>query len=260
MGTHQAVVAARAFQEHGTVADEEGVLLLQQRQRSLQKRVVVGVLDVDAHHLGEQRRLRTVQVVATSAIRDESDRLDEIQKVLDDVLRNLGEGTLGAQQALDDPEGIPVIGLAEPAAGDDEGAVDGQEGRETCGAVPNTHVAPGQVRPDVDYLGHELGDGGAVDVVQKVWLRRQFIGGHGLELAAGFSKVLGEEVVQRRVVPDRFFELVEGLENLVKGPRRRSAPVSPRTPSRRGGCAYRSTNVLESSNGLASSMPRRRSP
>jgi exopolyphosphatase/pppGpp-phosphohydrolase len=95
--THQTVVSARSLQRYGSIVDPELILFLQQRKRTLKKSVVLCVFNVYAHHLREKRRLRSVEIVATSAIRDKTNGLNQIQKILDDILRNLCERAFGPQ-------------------------------------------------------------------------------------------------------------------------------------------------------------------
>ncbi|KAH6604374.1 hypothetical protein Trco_007820 [Trichoderma cornu-damae] len=195
----------------GAVPDPEVVLPDQQRQRPRQDGRVVGVLDVDAHHARQQRRLRPVQVVQPRAVGDEAEALDEVQQVLDRVARDAHKGAPRAQKALDDPVRVPVVRLAEAPAGDDERAADRDEAAGARRAVGRgARVAARQVGPHVDDGRDELPDDGVVELGEEDGVRREAGSGHLLELAAGVCKVRRQKVLQRGVVPEGLGEPVEG--------------------------------------------------
>ena len=134
-----------------------------------------------------------------------------------DSLRDLRKAPPTPQQALEDPEAVPVVGLAEAAARDDEGALDGDEAVDAAVALPGADVAARQVRPDVDDLLGELADDAVVDGVQEGGVRLEVLGRHRLELGPGLPEVRRQELVQLRVVAQRLAERLEGGEHLVEG-------------------------------------------
>lgn len=142
----QSVCIAVHFNFDSTIVHEELVLFLESRESLLDDAGVVGVLYVDADHLCEKlrrscqrnsykvcvlletyRRLAAVQIVLPRAIGHESNLVDDVQEVLNDVQSDFRERALGTQKALDDPERIPVVRFPESTTGYDECAVDGDE-------------------------------------------------------------------------------------------------------------------------------------
>ena len=84
-----------------------------------EERGVARVAVVRRDHLREHRRLRAVHVVAAAAVGDEAKPLDVVEQVLDHAARRREHPR--DEQALDDPVRVPVVRLAEAAAGDDDG-------------------------------------------------------------------------------------------------------------------------------------------
>jgi len=184
-----------------TVRHEELMLLHKQRQSTLKNISVVGVLDISLDHLRQQRRLRSVEVVDTSAIGDEAVLLNEIKKVLDGVLCNVDEGATSSKKTLDDPVRIPVIGLTETTTSDDEGSVDGDETVGAIAAVPGVLVvATSQVRPDIDDLLCEFLDGSVVDLVEELGVCFKLIFRDFLKLTTSIGKVVTEKLRESRIV------------------------------------------------------------
>ena len=76
---------------NGPVLDPEVVLLNQQRHCALQNARVIGVLDIVANHLREERWLRSVEVVDSTSIGNETNLFDNVQEVLDHILGDFDE-------------------------------------------------------------------------------------------------------------------------------------------------------------------------
>lgn len=184
-----------------TVRHEELMLLHKQRQSTLKNISIVGVLNISLYHLRQQRRLRSVEVVDTSAIGDEAILLNEIKEVLDRVLCNVDERAASSKKTLDDPVRIPVIRLTETTTSNDEGSVDGDE---TVGAIAAVLgvlvVATGQVRPNIDDLLCEFLDGSIVDLVEELGICFKLIFRDFLELTTSIGKVVTEELRESRIV------------------------------------------------------------
>lgn len=184
-----------------TVGHEELVLLHKQRQSTLKNTSVVGVLDISLDHLRQQRRLRSVEVVDTSAIGDEAVLLDKIKEVLDGVLCNVDERAASSEKTLDDPVRVPVIRLAETTTSNDKGSVDRDE---TVGAIAAVLgvlvVATSQIRPNIDDLLCEFLDGSVVDLVEKLGICLELIFGDFLELTTSIVKVFTEKLRESRIV------------------------------------------------------------
>ena len=98
----------------------------------------MGILDVNTNHLRKQWRLRSIFVIATSAVGHEANIFDKIHEILDDVFGNLSKGPLSTKEAFDDPEGVPVIWLPETTASYHEGTVDRKEGVNAARAVSSS--------------------------------------------------------------------------------------------------------------------------
>lgn len=178
----------------------------------------VRTFDIDAHHLGQQRRLRSIEIVASSAVRHEPNLFDEIEEVLNDVLRNLGKRTLGPEKALNNPEAIPVVRFTETTTSYHKGPVDWDEAVYTFGTVTWARITPGQVGPDSNDLRGKVGYCGAVYIVQEVWLCVKVLGRNRLELAAGWAEIGVQEVIQSAVVLYWSLKLVERVNNFSKRP------------------------------------------
>lgn len=204
---------------HRPVGRPELVLLDQQRHRPSKDRRVVRPLKVRAHHVRQHGWLRPVEVVLPRSIGHKPKLIDKIEEVLDDVPRNADEATPGPQQALDDPVRVPVVRLAEAATGYHEAVIERQVAVRAVGAVRGrgAHVRAREVRPDVDDLLREFADDVVVDVVQPLRVRGEVRGGHLSKLVACLSEVLGQELLEGRVVLQGLLKPVEGGLDLPEG-------------------------------------------
>ncbi|TYZ56922.1 hypothetical protein PybrP1_001905 [[Pythium] brassicae (nom. inval.)] len=101
------------------------VLLLEDRQRHTQVAKVhcpipalrLAGLRHDADHVGQQRRLRAREVVDAAAVRHEAVLRHVLEQVVHDAARSVLH--VAHEQALHDPVRVPVVALAEAAAGHD---------------------------------------------------------------------------------------------------------------------------------------------
>ena len=118
------------------------MFLDKQRDGSIQNTRVVCGMDIGLDHLRKQWRLRPIQIILPRTVRYETIVVDKVQKVLDNVLRDVDEVAAGAQQALDDPVRVPVIGLSEATSRDDKGAVHRQEAVGAVRAFPRANIGP----------------------------------------------------------------------------------------------------------------------
>jgi hypothetical protein len=122
--------AAPAAAERGA-RDRDGVallaalhpprLLLLDRAVGLREELVVARRLVDRRdHRGEEGRLRAPgeALLRPRAIQEEAERLDQVAEVFDHPARRLEEPR--AEEAEDDEVGVPILRLAEAAAGDDK--------------------------------------------------------------------------------------------------------------------------------------------
>lgn len=173
------------------------------------------MIEVDLDHLGQQRGLGPVEVVDTGSIGNEAILVDKVEKVLNGVLGDLDKGAAGAQQTLEDPVRVPVVGLAEAAAGNDKGAVDREEAVGAVGAVAGGAVVGArQVGPDVNDFADEFVDDGVGDGVEEDGVCCEVFYGNLGELTAGVGEVGVEEVVEGRVVGQGLLKLLEGFLDL----------------------------------------------
>lgn len=177
------------------------------------------MLNVNLHHLRQQRWLRPIQVVQPRPIRYKPKPLYEIQEILNRILRDAHKRPARAQQALDDPVRVPVIRLAKASARDDKGAVHGDEAARTRRTVAHggAGVAAREVGPDVDDFGDELADDGVVDFGEEGRVGGEVGPGHFDEFAAGVGEVGGEEGLEGGGVCEGFGEVVEGGEDFGEG-------------------------------------------
>jgi hypothetical protein len=177
------------------------MLLHKQWQGTLKNISVVGVLDISLDHLRQQRRLRSVEVVNTSAIGDEAVLLNKIKEVLDSVLCNVDKRATSSEKTLDDPVRVPVIRLTETTTGNDEGSVDRDE---TVGAIAAVLgilvVATSQIRPNIDDLLCEFLDGSVVDLVEELGVCFKLIFWDFLEFVTSIGKVVIEKLRESRIV------------------------------------------------------------
>lgn len=139
--------------------------------------------------MSSYRRLAAVHVVLPSAIRHEADLIDDVQEVLDDVQRDLGERALCTQETLNDPEGIPVVWLSETSTSNDERAVHRDEGTDTARAVSSTNILAGKIWPNANDLLNEVANGRAVDMIQECRIGGKLVGGDSGEFRASLAKV-----------------------------------------------------------------------
>lgn len=161
---------------------------------------VIGIIHVCFDHLRQERRLRAVHIIQTRTIGDETNRLDQVQEVLDDVLRDFGEAAAGSQEPQQDPVRVPVVCFPESAACNHESVVERDETAHAAGTVSGPNVLSGQIRPYVDDLLSELLDDSVIGIIQENRVCRQLIRGNCSKLRACLAKVCGQEIVQFCIV------------------------------------------------------------
>ena len=107
MGHVVSLGGVRAGDRDGPVLGPPLEFALGQGQSTLQDVGVVRSLDILVEHVDEQGRLRSVQVVDTPTVGDESELLHLIHEILEGGVGHVVE--FGLDETLDDPETVPVV-------------------------------------------------------------------------------------------------------------------------------------------------------
>ena len=147
--THRAAVDLPRLQAFRAV-HPEGVLSLERIEVGQGMRRIGGA-GVQPDHRGEIRRLAAREIVAAVAVGDVTDGRDEMREVVEHVLHEVGAPA--ARQPLHREVAVPVIDLAETAAGNDVRLRQRDQGRARVHAVGRSR----EHRPQpVDVVDHAL--------------------------------------------------------------------------------------------------------
>lgn len=187
-----------------------------QRNCTIKNGRIPGLLEINPDHLRQKRRLGPVEIVHPSTIRHKPIILDKIQEILNLVPRDPREVAPAAQQPVEDPVRVPIVGLAEATPRDDEGPPDGKQAVLALGADGGLVDGPRQVGPQVDDSLGELPVDGVCDPVEEARVDGQGLRVYGDDLLPGRAEVGAQEVQELGVVLERLRQLVIGGLDLFK--------------------------------------------